>query len=113
MKKIEALFRPFKLEEVRDGLTSLGVHGMTISEVVGCGTRNGPLHPHHTAEYAPEFQPKIKLEVVVIDDLSGPVVAAIAKAARSGSVDDGNIFISQVNEVVRIRTNEADKLAVC
>jgi nitrogen regulatory protein P-II 1 len=113
MKKIEALIKPFKLEEVRDALSSLGINGMTISEVGGCGRRNGPFDFHRGRECAPDFQPKIKLEVVVADALSGPVSAAIVDAARTGSIDDGNIFISQVDEAIRIRTHETDQMAVC
>jgi nitrogen regulatory protein P-II 1 len=113
MKKIEALIKPFKLEDVRDALTSLGIHGMTVSEVYGCGRRNGLPDQNRNGEYAQEFRSKIKVEVVVTDALSDAVSAAIVEVARTGSVDDGNIFISQVDEAIRIRTHETDRLAVC
>ena len=113
MKKIEAIIKPFKLEEVLDALTSLGIRGMTISEVAGCGRRNGHSEHARGRECAPDFRPKIKLEVVVTDALSGAVSAAILESASTDSIDDGNIFISQLDEAIRIRTHETDQLAVC
>jgi nitrogen regulatory protein PII len=110
MKKIEAIIKPFKLDDVRGALTSLGINGMTVSEVAGRGRQNG--HPQHR-EYAMDYCYKIKLEIVVADALCGAVSAAISGAARTGRIGDGNIFISQVEEAIRIRTQETDQLAVC
>jgi nitrogen regulatory protein P-II 1 len=113
MKKIEAIFRPFKLDEVRRALAVLGVNDLTISEVEGCRQRNGLSENHPSREYAQDFHPNIKLELVVADALSGAVSAAIVEAAWTGKKGDGHILISQVDEVVCIRTEETDALAVC
>jgi nitrogen regulatory protein P-II 1 len=112
MKKIEAIIKPFKLGEVRDALTDLGIGGMTVSEVEGCGRHADPVKNHRGLDYALDFLPKIKLEVVVTDDQAGPATASIATAARTGKIDDGKIFISRVDEAIRIRTHEKGPLAV-
>jgi nitrogen regulatory protein P-II 1 len=113
MKKIEAIIKPFKLEAVRDILADIGINGITISEVEDCGRRNGFSEFDPGGRGAPDFRPKIKLEIVVSDSLAGPVSLAIAKAARTGSVSDGSVLIFQVEEAIRIRTRETDELAVC
>jgi nitrogen regulatory protein P-II 1 len=110
MKKIEATIKPFKLDEVRSALNDLGVHGMTISEVEGCGRQNVAQGRN---EYALDFCHKIKLEIVVADGLCDAASAAVAKAARTGEIGDGLVLISQVEQAIRIRTQESDQLAVC
>jgi nitrogen regulatory protein P-II 1 len=112
MKKIEAIIKPFKLEEVRDALMTLGINGMTVSEVEGCGRQNGRAEDYRGREYSMEFIHKIKLEIVVADALAGPVATAIVEAARTGMIGDGKIFISQIEEAIRIRTEETDAMAV-
>jgi nitrogen regulatory protein P-II 1 len=112
VKKIEAIIKPFKLGEVRDALTGLGIGGMTVSEVEGCGRHSGRPENHRSSEYAPDFLPRIKLEVVVTDAQAGPATASIATAARTGKTGDGKIFISRVDEAIRIRTREKGPLAV-
>ena len=112
MKKIEAIIKPFKLDEVRDALADLGIGGMTVCEVAGYGRQNGRTELYRGSEYASNFLPKIKLEIVVADDLAPAVSAAIAEAARTGKIGDGKIFISKVDEAIRIRTEERDALAV-
>jgi nitrogen regulatory protein P-II 1 len=113
MKKIEAIIKPFKLDEVRGALTDLGINGLIISEVAGCGRRNAQSELYRAGRQLPDFRPKIKLEVVVTDALSGPASAAIVEAAKTGSIGDGNVFITSVEEAIRIRTRETDQLAVC
>jgi nitrogen regulatory protein P-II 1 len=112
MKKIEAIIKPFKLGEVRDALTDLGIGGMTVSEVEGCGRQKGHNETYRGNEYALDFLPKIKLEVVVSDALVGAASASIVAAARTGKIGDGKIFISKVDEAFRIRTQEKGQLAV-
>jgi nitrogen regulatory protein P-II 1 len=112
MKKIEAIIKPFKLGEVRDALTDLGIGGMTVSEVEGTGRHKGHNESYRNSEYALDFMPKIKLEVVVSDALAGPASASIVAAARTGKVGDGKIFITRVDEAIRIRTLEKGQLAV-
>jgi nitrogen regulatory protein P-II 1 len=113
MKKIEAIIKPYKLEEVRSALTGLGISYVTMSEVESCGRRNAASQHEHGRAFATDFCPKIKLEVIVADALSGTVSSAIVEAARTGTSGDGNIFISQVEEAVRIRTPEKDQLVAC
>ncbi len=112
MKKIEAVLKPFKLDEVREALGSIGVQGMTVSEVKGFGRQKGHTELYRGAEYSVDFLPKIKLETVVDDDLAAQVIEAIQKAAHTGKIGDGKIFVSTVEEVVRIRTGESGKEAL-
>jgi nitrogen regulatory protein P-II 1 len=106
MKKVEAIIKPFKLDEVKEALQEVGVQGITISEVKGFGRQKGHTELYRGAEYVVDFLPKIKLEVVVADDKAPEVVAAIQKAAATGRIGDGKIFIIPIEEVVRIRTGE-------
>ncbi len=106
MKTVVAIIKPFKLEEVRDALTAIGVHGMTVSEVKGYGRQKGHTEIYRGAEYAVSFLPKLKLEVAVASDLVPAVVDAIEQAARTGQIGDGKIFVSPLEQVVRIRTGE-------
>ena len=112
MKKIEAIIRPFKLDEVKEALVEEGVRGLTISEVRGYGRQKGHTETYRGSEYRIEFIPKIKIEVVVEDDSVDKVVDAILKTAKTGQVGDGKIFISSVREVIRIRTDESGKDAL-
>ena len=106
MKMIEAIVKPFKLEEVKDALMTVGVHGMTIEEVRGFGRQKGHTELYRGAEYAVDFLPKVKVEVVVPDDSALRVVEAITTSARTGKVGDGKIFVTDIDEVIRIRTGE-------
>src|SRR5579883_2009178 len=106
MKKIEAIIRPFKLDDVKTALTDLGIHGMTITEVRGYGRQKGHTETFRGSEYTVDFVPKTKLEVVVEDDLFESAMDAITKAARSGKIGDGKIFVTDLFETVRIRTGE-------
>ncbi|MCP4563300.1 MAG: P-II family nitrogen regulator [Bosea sp.] len=108
MKIVMAIIKPFKLEEVRDGLTAIGVHGLTVTEVKGYGRQKGHTEIYRGAEYAVSFLPKIKIEVAVTDDLVGKVIEAITAAARTGQIGDGKIFVSSIEKAVRIRTGETD-----
>lgn len=112
MKKIEAIIKPFKLDDVKDALISVGIGGMTISEVRGFGRQRGHTELYKGAEYVVDFLPKIKIEVVVSDNMVDKVVKAIIEAARTGKVGDGKIFIYPVESVVRIRTGEVDEDAI-
>lgn len=112
MKTVMAIIKPFKLEEVRDALTAIGVHGMTVTEVKGYGRQKGHTEIYRGAEYAVSFLPKLKLEVAVASDMVSKVVDAIATAARTGQIGDGKIFVSSVEQVVRIRTGERDAEAL-
>lgn len=112
MKKIEVITRPFKLEDVKAELTEIGVKGMTVSEVKGFGRQRGHKEVYRGAEYQVDFVPKVKIEIVVEDDLAPQVVETVSKAARTGQVGDGKIFVSPVEEVVRIRTGESGEDAV-
>lgn len=107
MKKIEAVIRHFKLEEVKDALTQAGVQGMTVSEVRGFGRQKGHKEQYRGAEYTVDFLPKAKIEVIVGDDLASKVIEAICKTARTGQVGDGKIFVSDLLDLVRIRTGES------
>jgi nitrogen regulatory protein P-II 2 len=108
MKIVMAIIKPFKLEEVRDGLTAIGVHGLTVTEVKGYGRQKGHTEIYRGAEYAVSFLPKIKIEVAVADELVGRVIEAITAAARTGQIGDGKIFVSAIEKAVRIRTGETD-----
>lgn len=108
MKIVMAIIKPFKLEEVRDALTALGVHGLTVTEVKGYGRQKGHTEIYRGAEYAVSFLPKIKIEVAIAADLLPRVIEAIAAAARTGQIGDGKIFVTPLERAVRIRTGETD-----
>jgi nitrogen regulatory protein P-II 1 len=112
MKKIEAIIKPFKLDEVKSALASLGVQGMTVIEVKGFGRQKGHTEIYRGSEYTVDFLPKVKLEIVVSDEQSASVVDAILKAAKTGKIGDGKIFVSAVEKIIRIRTGEIDEQAV-
>ncbi len=112
MKKIEAIIKPFKLDEVRESLSSIGVNGLTVTEVKGFGRQKGHTELYRGAEYVVDFLPKIKLELVVADDMVDAAVDAIIKAAHTGKIGDGKIFVSAVEQVIRIRTGETGESAV-
>jgi len=112
MKKIEAIVKPFKLEEVKDALHEVGIEGMTVSEVKGFGRQKGHTEIYRGSEYTVDFLPKIKVEVVVADSKASEVAAAIVKAAKTGKIGDGKIFISGIEEAIRIRTEEKGDSAV-
>ncbi|MBV9221280.1 MAG: P-II family nitrogen regulator [Methylobacteriaceae bacterium] len=108
MKIVMAIIKPFKLEEVRDALTTVGVHGLTVSEVKGYGRQKGHTEIYRGAEYAVSFLPKLKIEVAVSSELVDQVVEAIVGAARTGQIGDGKIFVISIEQAVRIRTGERD-----
>ncbi|MRI59296.1 MAG: transcriptional regulator [Epsilonproteobacteria bacterium] len=112
MKKIEAVIKPFKLEDVKEALSEAGITGMTVSEVKGYGRQQGHSELYRGAEYVVDFLPKVKLEVVVKDEDVDMVVDKISEAARTGKIGDGKIFVSDVEKVVRIRTGERDEEAL-
>jgi len=112
MKKVEAIIKPFKLEEVKEALTELGITGMTLSEVKGYGRQKGHTEVYRGAEYKVEFNPKIKIELVLNTDLVDKVVEAIRSAANTGKIGDGKIFILPVENVMRIRTGEQGQEAI-
>lgn len=112
MKKIEAIIKPFKLDEVREALSELGVSGMTVSEVKGFGRQKGHTELYRGAEYVVDFLPKVKIEAVVADDLVESAIDLIIKAAHTGKIGDGKIFIYPVEQVVRIRTGETGDAAL-
>lgn len=112
MKKIEAIIKPFKLEEVKDALAAIGIEGMTVTEVKGFGRQKGHTEIYRGSEYTVDFLPKIKLETVVTDDITEQAVAAIIKAAKTGKIGDGKIFVTAVEQAVRIRTEEMGEKAV-
>ncbi len=112
MKKIEAIIKPFKLDEVKDALIEMGVAGMTVSEVRGFGRQKGHKESYRGAEYLLEFVPKIEIKIFVADELKDRVVEAIIRIARTGSTGDGKITISSLDEVIRIRTGEAGERAL-
>jgi nitrogen regulatory protein P-II 1 len=112
MKKIEAVIKPFKLDEVKEALQDLGVQGMTVLEAKGYGRQKGHTELYRGAEYVVDFLPKIKLEMVVTDDQANAVVDAIVVAARTGRIGDGKIFVTDVADVIRIRTGETGAQAI-
>ena len=112
MKKVEAIIKPFKLEEVKESLATVGVQGLTVTEVKGFGRQKGHKELYRGAEYVVEFLPKIKLEIVVTDDNLEGVVKAIAEAASTGRIGDGKIFVSPVEEAIRIRTGESGDIVL-
>jgi nitrogen regulatory protein P-II 1 len=112
MKKIEAIIKPFKLDDVKEAVGSLGVHGMTVTEVKGFGRQKGHKEIYRGAEYLVDFLPKTKVEVVAADEVAEQVIEKIISAARTGSIGDGKIFVMDVETVVRIRTGERDSDAL-
>jgi len=112
MKKIEAIIKPFKLDEVREALSEIGVTGLTVTEVKGFGRQKGHTELYRGAEYVVDFLPKVKLEIVVADSLLDRAMEAIVTAARTGKIGDGKIFVSTVEQVVRIRTGESGEAAI-
>lgn len=112
MKKIEAVIKPFKLDEVREALSAVGVTGLTITEVKGFGRQKGHTELYRGAEYVVDFLPKIKIEIIVTDDTLAPALDAIVKSAHTGKIGDGKIFVMPVEQVVRIRTGETNENAI-
>ena len=112
MKKIEAVIKPFKLDEVREALSEIGVTGLTVTEVKGFGRQKGHTELYRGAEYVVDFLPKVKLEIVVADDSVEGAIEAIIKAAHTGKIGDGKIFVLPVEQVVRIRTGETNEAAI-
>ncbi|MEW6326943.1 MAG: P-II family nitrogen regulator [Thermodesulfobacteriota bacterium] len=112
MKKIEAIIKPFKIDEVKDALSQIGIKGMTVSEVKGFGRQRGHKEVYRGAEYVVDFVPKIKVEIVVDEEMVEEAVATIIKNAKTGKIGDGKIFVYAIDEVIRIRTGEKGKDAV-
>ena len=112
MKKIEAIIKPFKLDEVKDELNNVGVLGLTVTEVKGYGRQKGHTELYRGAEYAVDFLPKIKIELIITDELVKDVIEVIKSQANTGRIGDGKIFISDIDEVIRIRTGESGKNAI-
>jgi nitrogen regulatory protein P-II 1 len=112
MKKIEAVIKPFKLDEVKEALHEIGIQGMTVTEVKGFGRQKGHVELYQGAEYNIAFVPKVKIEIAVSDGLAGKVVAAIQTKARTGNIGDGKIFVSSIEQVIRIRTGETGESAL-
>jgi nitrogen regulatory protein P-II 1 len=112
MKKIEAIIKPFKLDEVKEALQELGVQGLTVLEAKGYGRQKGHTELYRGAEYVVDFLPKIKIEVIIADDQLGAAIDAIQAAARTGRIGDGKIFVSDIAEVIRIRTGETGSSAI-
>ena len=112
MKKIEAIVKPFKLEEVREALGEVGVTGLTVTEVKGFGRQKGHTELYRGAEYVVDFLPKVKIEVVLADNMVDTAIEAIVRSARTGKIGDGKIFVTDVGQVVRIRTGETGEAAV-
>jgi nitrogen regulatory protein P-II 1 len=112
MKKVEAIIKPFKLDDVKEALTQLGVFGMTVTEVRGFGRQKGHTELYRGSEYTIDFLPKVKIEVVVPNDLVDKVVSAIVSAAKTGSIGDGKVFVLPIGEAVRIRTGEKGESAI-
>lgn len=112
MKKIEAIIKPFKLDDVREALTEIGITGMTVTEVKGFGRQKGHTEIYRGAEYAVDFLPKVKLEFVLPDDMVERAIETIVETARSGKIGDGKIFVYPVEQVIRIRTGETDHAAI-
>jgi nitrogen regulatory protein P-II 1 len=112
MKKIEAIIKPFKLEDVKEALAGLGIAGMTVSEVKGFGRQKGHTEIYRGSEYTVDFLPKIKIEIVIADSIAAAAVEAIVKAAKTGKIGDGKVFVSSIENAVRIRTEETGEQAV-
>ncbi|MBW6511016.1 MAG: P-II family nitrogen regulator [Desulfuromonadaceae bacterium] len=112
MRKIEAIIKPFKLDEVKEALSEIGVQGITVSEVKGFGRQKGHTELYRGAEYVVDFIPKIKMEIIVGDDMVNQVIEVIAEAAKTGRIGDGKIFVTPVDQIVRIRTGETGEDAV-
>ena len=112
MKKVEAIVKPFKLQEVKEALTGLGIQGMTVTEVKGFGRQKGHKELYRGAEYVVEFLPKIKIEIVVPEDLLESTIKAIIETASTGRIGDGKIFVSSVDDAIRIRTGESGDVAI-
>lgn len=112
MKKIEAVIKPFKLDEVREALSAIGANGLTVTEVKGFGRQKGHTELYRGAEYVVDFLPKIKLELIVADTMKEAVIDAIVKSAHTGKIGDGKIFVTDIEEVVRIRTGETGESAI-
>ena len=112
MKKIEAIIKPFKLEEVKDALAEMGVEGMTVSEVKGFGRQKGHTEIYRGSEYTVDFLPKVKIEIAVADGIVGKAIDAIVASAKTGKIGDGKVFVIPVDEVVRIRTDERGETAI-
>jgi nitrogen regulatory protein P-II 1 len=112
MKKIEAIIKPFKLDEVREALSEIGVTGLTVTEVKGFGRQKGHTELYRGAEYVVDFLPKVKIEMVVADAMVDNAIDAVVKAARTGKIGDGKIFVTAVEQVVRIRTGETGEAAI-
>ncbi|BCX47959.1 nitrogen regulatory protein P-II [Haloferula helveola] len=112
MKKIEAIIKPFKLEEVKEALAEVGIQGMTVTEVKGFGRQKGHTEIYRGSEYTVDFLPKVKIEIIVDDEQAGSVAEAIVKSANTGKIGDGKVFIAPVEEAIRIRTGETGSAAV-
>ncbi|HTG00273.1 MAG TPA: P-II family nitrogen regulator [Nitrospirota bacterium] len=112
MKKIEAIIKPFKLDEVKDALNAIGIQGMTITEVKGFGRQKGHVELYRGAEYDITFIPKVKIEVIVADSIADKVLAVVQEKAKTGKIGDGKIFISKIEDIIRIRTGERGETAI-
>ena len=112
MKKIEAIIKPFKLDEVWEALNEIGVSGLTVTDVKGFGRQKGHTELYRGAEYVVDFLPKVKIEIILADDRVGGAIDAIVKAARTGKIGDGKIFVTSVDQIVRIRTGEVNEAAI-
>ncbi len=112
MKKVEAIIKPFKLDEVKEALSEIGIQGMTVSEVKGFGRQKGHTELYRGAEYVVDFLPKIKMEIIVKDDLARKVIDTLLNAAKTGRIGDGKIFVTSIEEVMRIRTGEKGEEAL-
>ncbi len=112
MKKIEAVIKPFKLDEVKDALNAIGVQGITVTEVKGFGRQKGHTELYRGAEYVVDFLPKVKIEVIAVDNLVAKIIETIETAAKTGRIGDGKIFVTPVEEVIRIRTGERGEAAI-
>ena len=112
MKRVEAIIKPFKLEDVKDALAEIGITGMTVSEVKGYGSQKGHSELYRGAEYVVDFLPKIKMDMIVSEDMVEQTIATIVEAARTGKIGDGKIFVSDIEKIIRIRTGEEDTEAI-
>ncbi len=112
MKKVEAIIKPFKLEEVKDALSEIGIEGMTVTEVKGFGRQKGHTEIYRGSEYTVDFLPKVKLDIVVADEVVGKVVEVIVAAAKTGKIGDGKVFVSGIEQATRIRTDETGEKAL-